>query len=302
MSKIFQDFLRSALRTTELIGDLVPHAETAVNPMQITESLQEAYVRLRSQLESRPFGQPIVIRSEDGRESIRGEVHAVIKYPMSELRNALAKPAHLCEVMILHFNIKCCRVSESAHGKILTMYIGKSTPQDLSETTRLDFKITDEALDSENLKTVLTALHGPMGTRNYRITLQAVPLEDGISFLHLTYSYDVNLISRMALDIYLSTAGRAKVGFTLGSKTAKRATVYPPGLRALVERNSMRYFWAVNAYLESANGPEEARLDARLLNWHRATCAYGLQTNEMELKDYISMKHLEVERQQAMSK
>jgi hypothetical protein len=263
-----------------------------------TESLQAAYTRLSPSLRTNPFGRPMVMRSEEGQETIQGEVYAVVKFPLAELNAAMGDPAHWCDVMILHVNTKYCRVSDSVDSPMLIVNIGKKTPQELVDTVRLEFKFKAQTTDPAHLKIALTALHGPVGTSNYQILLEAVSLKDGSSFLHLIYSYDFNVLSRVALAAYLSTLGSSKVGFTLDSTSTHAAPIYIQGLRALVERNTMRYFLAINAYLESAHGPKATRLDARLKNWFAATETYPRQLKEVEWKDYVAMKQAEVLRQQ----
>jgi hypothetical protein len=266
------------------------------------ESLQAAYVRLGHELRSNPFGRPVVMRSEERQGSIQGEVYAIGNFPLEQLNAAFSTPAHWCDVMILHVNTKSCRVSESSDGSTLTVHVGKNTPQELSEAARLDFNFKAQTPSASLLKFALTALQGPIGTSNYRILLEAVPMADGTSFLHFAYSYDFNVVSRLALSIYLSTLGKDKVGFTMASSAPSTAPVYIQGMRALVERNTMRYLLAIIAYMESAHGPEEARLDARLKNWYAGTETYPLQLKEVEWKDYFSMKHAEVLRQQDLLK
>ena len=51
---------------------------------------------------------------------------------------------------------------------------------------------------------VLLASTGPMGTRNYQIALEAVPLPAGRTFIHLSYSYEPGLAGRLALKGYLA--------------------------------------------------------------------------------------------------
>ena len=48
---------------------------------------------------------------------------------------------------------------------------------------------------------------------------------------------------------YLATGGRDKVGFSIVGKTASGAPQYLDGMRAVVERNTMRYYLAIDAYL-----------------------------------------------------
>jgi hypothetical protein len=262
------------------------------------ESLQADYVRLGQELRGKLLGQPVVVRSEEGQGSIQGEAYAISDFPLEQLKATFATPAHWCDVMILHVNTKFCHMSETADGPMLTVNVGKGTPQELEETTRLVFKFTAQALDVTHLGVVLTALQGPFGTSNYRVVLEAVALADGKSFLRFAYSYDFNIVSRAALTIYLSTLGRDKVGFTLANSPGSGEPVYIQGMRGLVERNTMRYLLAIFAYLESDYGPEEARLDTRLKNWFAATEAYPSQLKEATWNEYFSMKHAEVQRQQ----
>ena len=266
----------------------------------VEESLPAAYIRLGPELRSNPFGRPVVMRSEEGPNSIQGDAYAIVNFPLEQLRAAVATPEHWCDVMILHLNTKFCGVSESVHGPTLTVNIGKNTSQDLAQTARMDFGFNTQTPDATTFKVILTALQGPIGTTNYRIVLQAASLGGGTSFLHLTYSYDFNAVSRLALGVYLSTIGRNKVGFTQTKTTATATPVFIRGLRGVVERNTMRYFLAITAYLESAHGPEESRLDARLQNWFAATESYPLQLREVAWKDYFAMKHAEVLRQQRL--
>ena len=61
---------------------------------------------------------------------------------------------------------------------------------------------------------VLNAKDGPLGTSDYRIQLEAIALPNAKTFLHLTYSYGFNFAGRLAMQTYLATLGRDKVGFT----------------------------------------------------------------------------------------
>lgn len=64
------------------------------------------------------------------------------------------------------------------------------------------------ASEADYLNVVLDAAHGPFGTRDYRIELAAVPIDDGHSFLHLRYSVRYGLQARLAMIAYLATLGR----------------------------------------------------------------------------------------------
>ena len=76
---------------------------------------------------------------------------------------------------------------------------------------------------------------------------------------------------------------------------------YVQGVRGVVERNTMRYYLAIDAYLAAANtannDTENAQLERRLENWFDSTERYAMQLHEVEKADYLSMKRSEVERQ-----
>ena len=125
-----------------------------------------------------------------------------------------------------------------------------------------------------------------------RIVLEAVDIGKGHTFLHLTYSYGFGTAGRIAMKTYLATIGSAKVGFT------KASGDYVGGVRGLVERNTMRYYLAIDAYLASLSAPANQRLDDRLNRWFDATEQYPRQLHEVEKVDYLEMKHDEYQRQQ----
>jgi hypothetical protein len=275
-----------------------PQMAWSAAPESAADVLRAAYTKLRPELNSNPFGRPLAMRSNEDAGSIRGEVHALVNFSLAQLSAAVTSPDRWCEIMILHLNTKFCRTRPTADGPLLIVHVGKKTPQPLSETARVEFKYQVESSSADFLKIALAAARGPMGTSNYQITLEAISINPSQSFLHLTYSYQFNLVSRAALGIYMSTLGSDKVGFTLAEPGAAGAPVAIQGLRALVERNTMRYFLAINAYLESAQVPQAGRLDARLHNWFAATETFARQLHEIELADYLTMKHAEVLRQQ----
>ena len=120
----------------------------------------------------------------------------------------------------------------------------------------------------------------PKGLRSsrLRIAVSAIPIDKGRTFLHLSYSYGYGLAGRVAMQAYLATAGANKAGFT--SK----------GLRGAVERNAMRYYLAIDAYLDTLDAPQAQRTDKRINQWFSATERYPRQLREMDRGTYVAMK------------
>jgi hypothetical protein len=71
------------------------------------------------------------------------------------------------------------------------------------------------------------------------------------------------------------------------------------GVRALLERNTVRYYLAVDAYLEALVLPQAQQLERRLLDWFAATERHPRQLRELDWETYVQMKRMEVRRQQS---
>jgi hypothetical protein len=140
-----------------------------------------------------------------------------------------------------------------------------------------------------------------LGTRDYLIEFEAVPLADGGTFMHLRYSLAMSLLARMAIKTYLATIGRGKVGFTVVGTVSNGSTGQAPryigGVRALVERNTMRYYLAMDSFLATLEETPATRLDQRLQHWFSAVEQYP-QLHELDRELYLAMKHDEYRRQQ----
>jgi hypothetical protein len=70
-------------------------------------------------------------------------------------------------------------------------------------------------------------------------------------------------------------------------------------VRGMVERNTMRYYLAIEAYLGGLSAPPAQQLDKRLQAWFDATEKYPRQLHELDRSDYLDMKRREYRRQQA---
>jgi hypothetical protein len=128
--------------------------------------------------------------------------------------------------------------------------------------------------------------------------VEAIPLDAQHSFLHMSYAYGYGFAARMAMQGYLSTVGSGKVGFSVvGQRDGQ--PVYVDNVRGVVERNTMRYYLAVDAYLDSLSAPPQERQERRLRQWFAATERYARQLHEVDQADYLAMKRKEIARQQA---
>nr|WP_231908274.1 hypothetical protein [Cupriavidus sp. USMAHM13] len=123
-------------------------------------------------------------------------------------------------------------------------------------------------------------------------------MADSRTFIHLTYAYRYGLAGHFAMNAYLATIAREKVGFSVTRDPSTNETRYIGGARGVVERNTMRYYLAIVAYLGALSSPPNVRLDKRLTDWFNATEQYPRQLHEVNRADYMQMKHNEYQRQQ----
>lgn len=265
--------------------------------------LTEKHDGLKEKLASNAYGRPLYLESTESGDLVSGNAYAVLDTPFQTVKTSFNNANTWCDVMILHINTKYCKVVAGSNPSVLKVHVGKKTPQTLDESFALDFTMRQVNASASLLVVQLNAEDGPMGTSNYRIELQAAPLEDNKTFMHLRYSYEYGLAGKLAMRGYLATAGRGKVGFsspalTANSNTANAKPSYVGGARGAVERNTMRYYLAIDAYLQSLSLPPASQVNARLEKWFEATEQYPVQLRETDKASYIAMKKSELQRQQ----
>jgi len=285
------------LLTVALLCSGVPHVGDA--DANSPGFLRAKYGALQDRLSHNPFQRPLTLDSSETPDGVTGEIHALIVYPFAKVGAALNSPAHWCDILILHLNTKYCRASTASQGDILNVSIGKKYDQPLDQAYRVAFAYRVAAQAPNYLQIRLDAGEGPLSTRDYRIVLEAVPLENGQTFIRLSYSYAYGSVGRLAMQAYLGTIGRDKVGFTVAGTHADGQPLLIGGMRGVVERNTMRYFLAIDAFLGALSEPPQAQLEKRLHDWFAATEHYPRQLHEMERGAYLDMKRREHRRQQA---
>ena len=113
----------------------------------------------------------------------------------------------------------------------------------------------------------------------------------------LRSSYTHSAASRLATAIYLATVGRDKVGFSRERIGPEGQTSFVKGAQGMIERNLMRYYLIVKAFLDTQSLPESRRVDARLNAVYDLMERYPAQLHEMERGDYLDIKRRERQNQ-----
>jgi len=276
-------------------------ALTGLAPAQAQDAaaLRAKHDSLQTELANSPFQRPLVLESTMSSGDLKGEVYAVIDQPFSVTGPALQGMDHWCDLLILHLNVKHCSAAGTAPNEVLSLVVGRKFDQPLSDGYKVRFAYSMPASSSDYLRVEMMADTGPLSTRNYRLALEAVPLDAKRSFVHMSYSYAYGTAARLAMQVYLATAGQDKIGFSITGKSDDGKPVYIDGVRGVVERNTMRYYLAIESYLGAVSAPPAERDEKRLRDWFAATERHPAQLHEMERDEYLTMKRHELQRQHA---
>jgi hypothetical protein len=259
---------------------------------------------MREQLAASPMGRPLVVESAELPEGMRGEVLAVVAHPLQQVVQALAKPSNWCPILLLHIDNRRCDLSKGEEGAAtLALGVVRRYDHPPESAFMLSLQMQVDESTPDYLRVDLRSDNGPMGTRSHRVLVEAVALPDAAgTFLHLRYSYEHNTLARIASQAYLATFGWHKVGFSTVGTEPSGGPEYIRGLRGLVERNAVRYFLAVDAYLDAMRAPPTRQATRRMEAWYDSAERYSLQLHETDKATYMALKRGDLARAEAAGK
>lgn len=283
-----------ALVAVFALSGLAPqsHAQDAV-------ALLAKHAALRDALAQSAFKRPLVLESVQNEGDLKGDVYSVVAQPYGAVAPALQGMEHWCDMLIVHLNVKNCQSRGTGANSVITLAVGRKFDQPLEDAYQVAFGYQVTAATADYTRVQLLAPEGPLGTKDYRIALEVVPLDATRSFLHMSYAYGQGMAARLAMQGYLGTLGRDKVGFSVVGRQADGTPIYVGNVRGLIERNTMRYYLAIEAFLGSTSAPASEQAERRMKDWYVATERYARQLHEMERDEYLTMKRSEVARQKA---
>ncbi len=242
---------------------------------------------------------PFEVRYRDTGGVLAAQIISLIDFPFDTVAAALTAPEAWCEFIPLVFNVKACTFEHREDAATLTLYIARRFDDPLPRTTQLRYRFEVQKDEAGRVLIVLSAPRGPHGTRDYRFELDLRPADDGRTELLFHSSFRPSLRSRLATRAYLGGAGRDKAGFSV-ERYRDGEPVYVGGVQGVIERNAMRHFLALEAFLETLHLPEHERFEASLRAWFEATERYPEQLYEMEKEEYLVAKRRERQRQEEM--
>ena len=264
------------------------------------DALRTRFAALRDSGSATLLDRAVYLQSRAQSERMQGEVYAIVDRPFGDVRGELVRAAPWCGILILHLNVKYCRVTREASGEVLVAGVGRKFDQPLDGVHWTRFAFTAPSAGDDHLHVELRAPTGPLNTSDYRIAVESVPLGAGQSLLHMRYAWSFGLAAKWAMEAYLATLGRGKAGLSVVGHKPDGQPVHSSGMRGVIERNTMRYYLAIDAYLASRPLPAAEQFPRSLQLWFNGTERYAEQLHEIDRDDYVAMKLREVRRQETV--
>ena len=247
-----------------------------------------------------PLDDPIVVTSTVKGGVVEGAVHARLPYSFALVARELEALSAWCEITFLHINIKSCvyRDGSGPGDALLRLYVGRARYEEPEYAEYVELIRRSARIDDDSLLIELEAERGPYGTKDYSIVVHVLPHDTG-TLVNLEYSLRFGVIARLAARVYLATGGREREGFTVvGYENGE--TQYISGLEGMIERNAMRFYLALQAWLDIRDRSAEVQLRARLERWFDLTDRYPRQLRELDRETYLDQKQREYANQQRL--
>jgi hypothetical protein len=268
-------------------------ASVVEKPRQSKDVLLDTYHRNIAKFERNSFGFPLFLESFERDDRVHVDVYGIFDQTFSSVVNVLNVPANWCDIVSLHPNVKACTYRELPDAWLLIFYIGRKVYQPPEDTHQVIYNYRKVDQRQGYLDIILNADEGPFGTEDHRMRFEALPLDGERTFVHVRYEYSNSAALRLAEKVYFATLGLGKVGFTVTGTDRNGKPVYIGGPRGAIERNAVRYYFAIQSFMNTLRYPEESRLSMTTSEWYDLTTRYRKQLFDLDKKDYLAFKTME---------
>jgi hypothetical protein len=266
------------------------------------KALLEKYPLLESNFVNNQFGVPIYLESKDNGSILRVDLYSILDYPFEGIKDAMQSPSAWCDITSLMLNIKastCCKVSDQWH---LTIYTGKKNYQPPKDAYKQDFGFQITALEPGYMDIVLNSKEGPFFTKDHRMRFEATPLDEKRTFMHFVYDYSCGFFARAAIKAYYDTIAHDKKGFSIIAFDKKGNPVYQSGIKGAEERNAVRCYLGIRAYMDTLNISTDRKFEEQVNRWYDMTQRFPIQLHEEEKVEYLDNKRREHNNQLTLQK
>ncbi len=260
------------------------------------QRLSGRYPELQEAARRGPFGLPLQVRSEESDTLVSAEIHGIIDHPFRALAATFTEPGGWCDFLVLNPNIKTCTFRREAQETLLTLYIGSKNYRAPESATEQVYRFLVRARRPDYAAISLTAPQGMLGTTAHRFEFEAGSVA-GKTVVGLSSSFEPSTWSRLLTGIYLNTLGRHKIGFSREATEAGVPVGYVRGVKGMIERNVMRYYLALKAFLDAGDLPADRQFEARARLAYDLMDLYPAQLRQMDKADYLDIKLREYQNQ-----
>jgi hypothetical protein len=268
-------------------------ASAVVQPPQGADLLLDTYHRNMTRLETNNFGIPLFLESYERGDRVHVDVYGIFDYAFSSVVSVLKVPGNWCDIVSLHPNVKACTYGDQPGSGQLTFYIGKKVYQPPEDARQVVYNYRVVNQQKGYLDIILRADEGPFGTEDHSMRFEALPLDGGKTFVHVSYAYRDSVALRLAEKAYFATLGRGKVGFTVTGTDKDGKDIHIGGPRGAIERNAVRYYFAIQTFMNTLRYPEKRVFSMRITQWYDLTSHYRAQLFDLEKNDYLTNKTTE---------
>ena len=260
-------------------------------------ALEDKYNHIADALAKSPLGIPVMLQSTADRNSSSVEFYGIIDSPFDSVQQALTTQAVWCDIVLLHVNARACIHSQADDKRLLTLYNVNKYYQPIEDASQLQYQYRIIAKQPGYLQIHFIADDGPFRSHDHRLQLEAILADEHRTFVHLSYSYRYSSFSYMTMTSYYAIFGGGKVGFSIVGTDRDGNPLYVGGIRGAGERNVMRYYLAVMAYMETLQYPAEQRFERRISRWYDLASRYKQQLFMMEKREYLDYKRRDLKSQ-----
>jgi hypothetical protein len=263
--------------------------------------LRDAYQEFRQQHGMLAPDINLSIHTRNKGSRIWTEVYGTVHGKFTTVSQALLGSRGYCEFLPPLFNLKSC-VSARVDGRdLIRFYVGSKHYTSMLRTILIVAELQRVSERPDYVHVRLASVDAASTKYGYRIDIEVVPFGDDVLARVRTY-YNPDRLTRIAVSTYLHTVGENKVGFTRVAVAGQDKTAYVGGMSGVIERNTVRAFMAMQAYLDTVDAPLAGRYSERLQRWFALTDRFRRQLHELGRREYISVKMRERLQQLRMQK
>ena len=273
----------------------IPYADDSLHTGH--ESLIDKYHKIEKELEKSSLTIPFYVESSVSKNASHVDIYGTIKYPFDIVKNELQLPTNWCDIVLLHSNVRASTYKKVNDIWLLTLYNVKKFQDPLKDAYQMNFEYRVIAQRIGFFAISLAAREGIFSTKDHQFRLEAIPLDEERTFIHLRYSYRYSRLGYFLMKSYFSIFGGGKIGFSVIGTDSDGNPVYVGGLRGAVESNVLRYYLTILAYMDTLKIPVEQRFEKRMSQWYDLTARYKRQLFEMEKEEFLTYKRQDQESQ-----